>query len=65
VNKVVSNTKEAIQGIEDNMTWKLYSFLENYITALVKARVKGLTCISNSAKVNGFDFFLQKKYIFY
>jgi 3-oxoacid CoA-transferase subunit A len=64
MNKVVSNAKEAIQGIEDNMTLMLGGFglcgiPENCITALVEAGVKGLTCISNNAGVDDFGIGLM------
>ena len=59
MNKVVKNADEAIQGLEDNMTIILGGFglcgiPENSIAALVKKGVKGLTCISNNAGVDGF-----------
>ncbi len=59
MNKVVKNAEEAIQGLEDNMTIILGGFglcgiPENSIAALVKKGVKGLTCISNNAGVDGF-----------
>ncbi|WMX13393.1 MULTISPECIES: CoA transferase subunit A [unclassified Aureispira] len=66
MNKVVANAEEAIQGIEDNMTLMLGGFglcgiPENCITALVKAGVKGLTCISNNAGVDDFGIGLMLK----
>lgn len=59
LNKVVSGAKEAIQGIEDNMTvmfggFGLCGIPENAIAALREHGVKGLTCISNNAGVDGF-----------
>lgn len=70
MNKVVANAKEAIHGIEDNMTLMLGGFglcgiPENCIAALVDAGVKGLTCISNNAGVDdfGLGLLLQKKQI--
>ncbi|HUM52776.1 MAG TPA: CoA transferase subunit A [Chitinophagales bacterium] len=59
MNKVVKNAEEAIQGLEDNMTIILGGFglcgiPENSIAALVKKGIKGLTCISNNAGVDGF-----------
>lgn len=70
INKVVANAEEAIRGIEDNMTLMLGGFglcgiPENAIAALVKANVKGLTCISNNAGVDdfGLGLLLQKKQI--
>ena len=59
MSKVVANANEALQGIEDNMTFMLGGFglcgiPENCITALVDRGVKGLTCISNNAGVDDF-----------
>ena len=59
MNKVVASAAEAIKGIEDNMTLMLGGFglcgiPENCIAELVKAKVKGLTCISNNAGVDDF-----------
>jgi 3-oxoacid CoA-transferase A subunit len=59
MNKVVKNAEEAIHDITDNMTVILGGFglcgiPENSIAALVKKGVKGLTCISNNAGVDGF-----------
>lgn len=64
MNKVVANAQEAIKGIEDNMTLMLGGFglcgiPENCIAALVKAGVKGLTCISNNAGVDDFGIGLM------
>ncbi|WP_424963946.1 CoA transferase subunit A [Ekhidna sp.] len=70
IDKVVANAEEAIRGIEDNMTLMLGGFglcgiPENTIAALVKANIKGLTCISNNAGVDdfGLGLLLQKKQI--
>jgi len=70
INKVVENAREAIQGIEDNMTLMLGGFglcgiPENCISALVEANISGLTCISNNAGVDdfGLGLLLQKKQI--
>lgn len=67
MNKVVANADEAIQGINDGMTLMLGGFglcgiPENCISALVKAGVKDLTCISNNAGVDdfGIGLMLQK-----
>lgn len=59
INKVVENADEAIAGIVDYMTlmfggFGLCGIPENSIAALVKAGVKGLTCISNNAGVDNF-----------
>jgi len=64
MNKVVANAKEAIKGIEDDMTLMLGGFglcgiPENTIAALVEAGVKGLTCISNNAGVDDFGIGLM------
>lgn len=70
INKVVANAQEAIQGISDNMTLMLGGFglcgiPENCISALVKANIKGLICISNNAGVDDFGLgqLLHKKQI--
>ncbi len=57
--KVVKNAEEAIHDITDNSTIHLGGFglcgiPENCIAALAKKGVKGLTCISNNAGVEGF-----------
>jgi len=59
MNKVVKNAREAIQGIEHNMTLMLGGFglcgiPEKTIEALFESGVTGLTCISNNAGVDGF-----------
>ncbi len=59
MNKIVKNAKEAVEGIQDNMTLMLGGFglcgiPENSITELVKSDVTGLTCISNNAGVDDF-----------
>jgi 3-oxoacid CoA-transferase subunit A len=66
MNKVVKNAKEAISGIEDNMTIMLGGFglcgiPENSINELVKKGVKNLTCISNNAGVDDFGIGLLLK----
>lgn len=70
INKVVKNAAEAIKGIENDMTlmfggFGLCGIPENTITELVKANIKGLTCISNNAGVDdfGLGLLLQKKQI--
>ncbi len=70
MNKVVTNAKAAIEGIQDGMTLMLGGFglcgiPENCITALVEAGVTNLTCISNNAGVDdfGLGLLLQKKQI--
>lgn len=70
MNKVVANAKEAIKDIRDNMTLMLGGFglcgiPENCINALVEAKTKGLTCISNNAGVDdfGIGLMLQQKQV--
>lgn len=70
MNKVVANAEEAIKGIENGMTLMLGGFglcgiPENCISALVKAEINELTCISNNAGVDdfGLGLLLQKKQI--
>jgi len=64
VNKVFANADAAIFDVADNMTLALGGFglcgiPENSIAALVKKEVKGLTCISNNAGVDGFGIGLM------
>ncbi|MBX2903736.1 MAG: CoA transferase subunit A [Chitinophagales bacterium] len=59
MNKVVSGADDAIKDIQDNAVIMLGGFglcgiPENSIAALVRKGVKGLTCISNNAGVDGF-----------
>lgn len=59
MNKEVKDAHEAIAGIEDGMTLALGGFglcgiPENSINALVDAKIKNLTCISNNAGVDDF-----------
>jgi len=59
MNKVVKDANEAIRGITDNMTlmfggFGLCGIPENCIKALAATNIKGLTCISNNAGVDGF-----------
>jgi 3-oxoacid CoA-transferase A subunit len=59
MNKVVKDADEAVRDITDNATIILGGFglcgiPENCIAALVRKDVKGLTCISNNAGVDGF-----------
>lgn len=70
INKVVANAKEALEGVQDNMTLMVGGFglcgiPENSIAELVNRGVKGLTCISNNAGVDdfGLGLLLQKKQI--
>lgn len=64
MNKVVANADAAITGIQDGMTLMLGGFglcgiPENCISALVRAGVKDLTCISNNAGVDDFGIGLM------
>lgn len=70
MNKVVANADEAIRDIRDNMTllvggFGLCGIPENCIAALVRKKIKGLTCISNNAGVDdfGLGLLLQGKQI--
>lgn len=59
INKVVKNSKEALEGLSDDMTimvggFGLCGIPENSISAIREAGVKGLTCISNNAGVDDF-----------
>lgn len=64
MNKVFNNADEAIADIFDGATLMLGGFglcgiPENCITALVKKKVSGLTCISNNAGVDDFGIGLM------
>ena len=70
MNKVYHNAEEAISDISDGVVIMLGGFglcgiPENCITALVKKGIKGLTCISNNAGVDGFGIglLLQQKQV--
>lgn len=70
INKEVKSVHEALDGVEDNMTFMFGGFglsgiPENSIAQLVKLGVKGLTCISNNAGVDdfGLGLLLQQKQI--
>ncbi|WP_370214063.1 CoA transferase subunit A [Mesoflavibacter profundi] len=70
IKKTVKSVQEALQGVEDNMTFMLGGFglsgiPENAIAELVKRNVKNVTCISNNAGVDdfGLGLLLQKKQI--
>lgn len=59
INKVYPSAEAALEGIKDNMTllvggFGLCGLPENLIAALKKSGVKGLTCVSNNAGVDGF-----------
>jgi 3-oxoacid CoA-transferase subunit A len=66
MNKVCKNADEAIRDIQDGATLLLGGFglcglPENCIAALVKKRIKNLTCISNNAGVDDFGIGLMLK----
>jgi 3-oxoacid CoA-transferase subunit A len=70
MNKVVSNADVAVNDVVDNMTlmfggFGLCGIPENCIAALVRKKIKGLTCISNNAGVDdfGLGLLLQQKMI--
>lgn len=70
INKVVASADEAIKDIQDGMTLMLGGFglcgiPENSIAALVRKKVKNLTCISNNAGVDdfGLGLLLQNRQI--
>ncbi len=59
INKVVGSAKEAVQDIPSDVTLMLGGFglcgiPENAIAAILEKGIKGLTCISNNAGVDGF-----------
>ena len=58
-NKVVSTYEEALKGLSDNMTvmvggFGLCGIPEGLIKKMYEMNVKGITCISNNAGVDGF-----------
>jgi len=64
MNKVFNNANEAVFDVKDNQTLMLGGFglcgiPENSIDALVRKKVKGLTCISNNAGVDDFGIGLM------
>lgn len=70
MNKVVSNADEAVNDIADGSILMLGGFglcgiPENCIAALVRKKVKDLTCISNNAGVDdfGIGLLLQQKQV--
>ena len=70
INKVFKDAEEAVKDIKDNAVVMLGGFglcgiPENCIAALVKKKVKGLTCISNNAGVDdfGIGLMLQQKQV--
>ena len=70
IKKVVANVSDALQGVQDGMTFMLGGFglcgiPENAITELVNLEIKDITCISNNAGVDdfGLGLLLQKHQI--
>ena len=70
LNKVVTSYDEALNGLTDNMTlmaggFGLCGIPEGLIKAVHEKGVKGLTCISNNAGVDGFGLglLLEKRQI--
>src|SRR3972149_79114 len=70
MNKTIKNADEAVKDIKDGMTIALGGFglcgiPGKCISALVKKKVKAITCISNNAGVDdfGLGLLLQKKQI--
>jgi 3-oxoacid CoA-transferase subunit A len=70
INKTVNNVTEALEGVQDGMTFMLGGFglsgiPENSIKELVKRNVQQVTCISNNAGVDdfGLGLLLKKKQI--
>ena len=70
INKVVRSADEAVDDIADGATlvvggFGLCGIPENLINALVRSKVRGLTCVSNNAGVDdwGLGLLLQTKQI--
>ena len=70
MNKVVASVDEAVKDIRDGATlvvggFGLCGIPENLIAALVRKKVKGLTCVSNNAGVDdwGLGLLLQTKQV--
>ncbi len=66
MDKVVTNAKQAIEGIESGMTLMIGGFgvcglPENAIAALAETDVRDVTCISNNAGVGDFGLGLLLK----
>ena len=59
IRKTVKDVKEALNGVQDGMTFMLGGFglcgiPENAISELVRLGIKDITCISNNAGVDDF-----------
>jgi len=70
IRKTVNNVQEALEGVQDGMTFMLGGFglsgiPENAISELVNKNIKDITCISNNAGVDdfGLGLLLKKKQI--
>lgn len=70
IRKTVPNVAEALQGVQDGMTFMLGGFglcgiPENAIAELVRMGIKDITCISNNAGVDdfGLGLLLQKRQV--
>ena len=70
MNKVVASVDEAVKDVRDGSTlvvggFGLCGIPENLIAALVRKKVKGLTCVSNNAGVDdwGLGLLLQTRQI--
>lgn len=70
ISKTVSNVQNALDGVENGMTFMVGGFglcgiPENIISELVKRNVRDITCISNNAGVDdfGLGLLLKKKQI--
>jgi 3-oxoacid CoA-transferase subunit A len=66
INKVFENIEEALEGVENNMTFMFGGFglsgiPENAIAKLSQKEIFGLTCISNNAGVDDFGLGLLLK----
>lgn len=70
IKKTVANVQEALEGVEDGMTFMVGGFglcgiPENSISEMVRRNVQNITCISNNAGVDdfGLGLLLAKKQI--
>ena len=70
IKKTVANVQEALEGVNDNMTFMVGGFglcgiPENSIAEMVRLGIKNITCISNNAGVDdfGLGLLLQQKQI--
>jgi 3-oxoacid CoA-transferase subunit A len=70
ITKTVNSVSDALEGVQDGMTFMLGGFglsgiPENAIAELVKRNIKQITCISNNAGVDdfGLGLLLKKKQI--